>query len=151
MKQFRQTESTINHSGDKENYALQTAAASGHYSVVELLLTHAHTTDISNSEIMTAFNEACKNGHQKVVKLLLTSHMEVTDLKTSLEAAALHGHLAVVNMLIDYEEKHGLARTHSNGQDLFDLIGTVPDSSSQVRQSFCFVLERNPVHRTDDH
>ena len=27
----------------------------------------------SNSEIMTAFKEACKNGHQKVVKLLLTS------------------------------------------------------------------------------
>jgi ankyrin repeat protein len=140
------------YSRDEENYALQAAAASGHHSIVELLLAHVHTMGISNSEIMTAFKEACKNGHQKVVKLLLTSHMEVEDWEMALKAAALHGHLAVVNMLIDHEEKHGLARTHtvrssrSHGQDRFDPIGAVPNSPNQVRQSFYFVLEWNPEH-----
>jgi len=117
----------------EDNYALVAAAAKGHTTVVELLVSQLHTVDIPNSEIITAFKEACKNGHETVISLLLSVRIEVKDLEASLEIAALSGHLGVVNFLIDHEERLGLARAESLN------IGGPPASSLQVRRPICLL------------
>lgn len=121
----------------EDSYALQAAAASGHYSVVEFILTSVRMLDGRSYEAMNALKEACQNGHQKVVRFLLTciDRIRVEKLWEALEVAALHGHLAVVDMLIGYEEKLGLAETrtvHSERQDWFLQTRSNPSPSSQV-------------------
>lgn len=44
-----------------------------------------------------------------MVTQLLSDRLELRDLKAALEAAASNGHLTVVNLLIDYEHRLGLA------------------------------------------
>ena len=81
------------------------------------------TRGMLNSEITVAFKEACGNGHEKAVNRLLSDQVEVNDLKDGLESAALNGHLKVVNLLIDHEDRLGLAQVES------------VDSMTQVRRS----------------
>jgi ankyrin repeat protein len=95
------------------NYALRAAAAKGHVTVVELLLSQLDKIDIPKSGIVAAFKEACENGHEKVVNQLLSDRVEAKDLRAALEAAALKGHLTVVNILIDHEDRLGLARVET--------------------------------------
>ena len=95
---------------DAENYALRAAAAQGQVTVVELLLSQLDRLDISEFEIIGAFEEACKNGHVKVVNQMLSSRMKMRSVKAALRAAALNGHLTVVDILINYEERLGLAK-----------------------------------------
>ena len=95
---------------------MQGASASEHE--IEL-----DTRGMLNSEIIVAFKEACGNGHEKAVDRLLSDQVEVNDLKDGLEAAALNGHLKVVNLLIDHEDRLGLAQVES------------VDSLTQVRRS----------------
>ena len=102
------------HDGE-ESYALCAAAAKGHVTVVELLLSQLDKMDSTKSEIVAAFKEACENGHEKVVNQLLSDRVEVKDLKAALEAAALKGHLTVVNLLVDHEDRLGLARVETVG------------------------------------
>lgn len=104
-------------------YALRVAAANGHLNVVEFLLSHLDRMHIANSEIIAAFKEACGNGHEKVVSRLLSEQIQPEDFKDALEAAALKGHLTVVNILIDHEDRLGLAQIES------------VDSPFRVRQS----------------
>lgn len=90
---------------DKENYALQAAASKGHRSVVRLILDNWDSLDISSTEVRNALNEASTNGHEEVVRLLTTSRLDtVPHLVRALEGAASHGHLAIVNMLLAYEQ-----------------------------------------------
>ena len=49
---------------NRDNYALRAAATKGHVEVVELLLSHLDMMDISNSELVAAFEDACKNGQR---------------------------------------------------------------------------------------
>ncbi len=100
------------HSNDK-NYALSSAAAKGHFLVVELLLSQSGKLRISVPEIVAAFKEACRNGHEKVVAQLLSNRIDAKDFKAALEVAALKGHLKVVDFLIDREDSFGLARIES--------------------------------------
>ena len=93
----------------EENYALRVAAANGQVTVVELLLSQLDMIGIPKSEIVSAFKEACGNGHEKVVTQLLSDRLELRDLKAALKAAASNGHLTVVNLIIDYEHRLGLA------------------------------------------
>lgn len=121
----------------EDSYALQAAAASGHYSVVEFILTSVCMINGRSYEAMNALKEACRIGHRKLVRFLLTclDRIRVEKLREALEVAALHGHLAVVDMLIDYEENLGLAETrnvHSEGQDWFLRTRSNPSLSSQV-------------------
>ena len=81
------------------------------------------TRGMLNSEIIVAFKEACGNGHEKAVNRLLPDQVEVNDLKDGLEAAALNGHLKVVDLLINHEDRLGLAQVES------------VDSLTQVRRS----------------
>ena len=106
-----------------ENYALREAAANGHVAVVEFLLSQLNRMGIPKSEISAAFQEACVNGHEEVVNRLLSDLEEVRELNAGFEAAALEGHLTVVDLLIDHENRLGLAR-----------VETV-ESPTQVRQS----------------
>ena len=115
-------------SQDDEFYALRTAAANGHVTVVELFLSQIDTIRIPNSEIIAAFKEACGNGHEKAVSRLLSDQVEVKDLKDALEAAALKGHLKVVNLLVDHEDRLGLAQVES------------VDSPNQVRWSVYLIV-----------
>ena len=100
-------------SQDAEFYALRAAAANGHVTVVELFLSQLDTMKIPNSEIVAAFKEACGNGREKAASRLLSDHVEVKDLKNALEAAALKGHLTVVNLIVDHEDRLGLAQVES--------------------------------------
>ena len=100
-------------SDHEENYALRAAAAKGHVAVIKLLLSQLDRLEISKSEIAAAFNEACENGHAKVVDQMLSGHVEVWALKAAFETAALNGHLSVVNLLVDHEDRHGLARVET--------------------------------------
>ena len=93
-----------------EDYALRAAAAKGHAPVVQLLLSQLGTATFQESEIIAAFEEACEKGHEKVVNLLISDRMEEKDFGIGLEAAALNCHLKVVDVLIDYEDRLGLAR-----------------------------------------
>jgi len=98
---------------DEDNYALRAAAAKGHVTVVELLLSQFDRMDIPKSEFVAAFKEACENGHEQVVNKLISDRVEVEDLEAALEAAALKGHLTVVNVLIEHEDRLGLARVET--------------------------------------
>lgn len=128
-------------SDDKKNYVLRAAAAKGHVTVVELLLSQLDKIDISKSDIVAAFKEACENGHEKVVNQLLSDRVEVEDLKAALEAAALKGHLAVVNLLIDHEDRLGLTQAEtlhsSHPAAKRSNLDTWPafNSATQVRRS----------------
>ena len=114
-------------SQDDELYALRAAAANGHVTVVELLLSQLDTMKIPNSEIIAAFKEACGNGREKAASRLLSDQVEVKDLKDALEVAALKGHLTVVNLLVDHEYRLGLAQVES------------VDSPTHVRRSIYLI------------
>ncbi len=92
------------------NYALPAAAARGHVNVVKLLLGQLNKMDVPKSEIVAAFKEVYENGHEEVVSITIPDQIEVQDLQDALGAAALNGHMTVVNFLIDHEDKLGLAR-----------------------------------------
>jgi ankyrin repeat protein len=92
------------------NYALPAAAAKGHVNVVKLLFGQLNKMDIPKSEIVAAFNQACENGHEEVASIMISDQIEVQDLQNALGAAALNGHMTVVNFLIDHEDRLGLAR-----------------------------------------
>jgi len=96
-----------------ENYPLRSAAAKGHLAVIELLLGRFDELNIPESEIVAAFKEACENGHEQAAAKLLSDRIDAKDFKEALKAAALQGHLAVVNLLIDHEEMLGLAQVES--------------------------------------
>ena len=100
-------------SQNDEVYALRVAAANGHVNVIDVLLSRLDMMGIPKSEITVAFKEACGNGHEKAVSRLLSDQVEVKDLKDALEAAALKGHLTVVNLLIHHEDRLGLAQVES--------------------------------------
>lgn len=102
-------ESIYNYS-DNESYPLRSAAAKGHLAVVELLLGQLGEFNVADSEIVAAFQEACQNGHEEVAARLLSDRIDAKVLREGLEAAALQGHLPVVNLLISHEEMLGLAR-----------------------------------------
>jgi ankyrin repeat protein len=103
MVPYRQGSLEVRHA--KEHFGFRAAAAKGHITVVELLLSHLDKLDISSEEIVAAFKEACENGHEKVVSKLLSDRVELENLNAALEAAALNGHLTVVNLLIDHEDR----------------------------------------------
>lgn len=92
---------------------LRAAAAKGHVTVVRLLLSRRVEMDISENEIIAALKEACEKGHEAVANQLLYNRVQATDFDEALEAAALQGHLKVVDLLIDYEERLGLVRVES--------------------------------------
>ncbi len=96
-----------------ENHPLRSAAAKGHLAVIELLLGRFDELNFPESEIVAAFKEACENGHEQAAAKLLSDRIGAEDLKEALKAAALQGHLAVVNLLIDHEEMLGLAQVES--------------------------------------
>ena len=83
---------------------LEKAAASGHLSVVELLLKSG--ADVCNITFgqKTALHFAAESGHLSVVELLLKSGADVFDktfnMKTALHFAAESGHLSVVELLL---------------------------------------------------
>ena len=93
-----------------EDRALREAAANGHVAVVEFLLSQIDKMGIPKSEIVAAFQEACANGHEELVNRLLSDREEARELNAGFEAAALEGHLTVVDLLIDHENRLGLAR-----------------------------------------
>ena len=99
--------------GDEENYALRSAAAGGHLAVVKLLLSRANVLEIPDSAIVAAFVQACENGHERVVEHLLLDIVDVGDFQFALEVAAIEEHLAVVDLLLDHEERLGLARVET--------------------------------------
>lgn len=98
---------------NEDNYALHVAAAKGHVTVVELLLSQVDKMDLPMSQIFAALMEACENGHEKVVNQMLSDRVEGEDLKAAFEIAALEGHLTVVNLLIDHEDRLGLAQVET--------------------------------------
>ena len=120
-------------SQDDQVYTLRVAAANGHVTVVELLLSRLSTAGILDSEIILAFKEACGNGHENAVIRLLSDQVKVEDLKDALETAALKGHLTVVNLLIDHENRLGLAQIES------------VDSPIQVRRSYLTAVWANKI------
>jgi ankyrin repeat protein len=120
----------------EENYALRAAAAEGHVRVVELLLSELDEMDIPRSEIVAALKQACENGHDKVVTQLLSEQVEAMDLEAALKAAALKGHLTVVNLLIDREDRLGLARVATVG------FINISKSPTQVRRPTYLAVPR---------
>ena len=91
--------------GDEENYALQAASSMGRNSVVKLILDHWHTLGISSAEVRNALYEASTNGHEDTVRILTTSTLDMAPhLESALVMAASHGHLAIVDLLLTYEE-----------------------------------------------
>ena len=128
---------------NEENHALRAAAANGHVTVVELLLSQLDMIDISESEIAAAFREASENGHEKVVSQLLSDRIEVEDLKAALEAAALKGHLKVVNLLIDHEDTLGLAQVETVYISHPGAKGSNLDIYSQVRRCTYFAVPKS--------
>ncbi|KAL9063940.1 MAG: hypothetical protein Q9161_009193, partial [Pseudevernia consocians] len=87
-----------------ENYALCAAAANGHATVVELLLKHRETMNISKNEIGAAFVEACKNGHVTMIELLLneldTMDISKSKIGATFVAACKHWQEEVGNLLL---------------------------------------------------
>lgn len=133
---------------DEENHALRAAAANGHVTVVELLLSQLDMMDISESEVVAAFKEASENGHEIVVSQLLSRRVEVKDLKAALEAAALKGHLTVVNLLIDHEDRLGLARVETVHISHPAAKGSNLDIYSQVCRSTDFAVPKSRCRST---
>ncbi len=89
----------------QQNYALQAAASKGCHSVVKLMLDRWESLDISSAEVYNALIEASTNGREEVVRLFTNSKLDIVSyVEEALEAAALHGHLAIVDMLLAYEE-----------------------------------------------
>ena len=127
---------------DEENYALQAAASKGRNSVVRLILDHWDSLDISSVEVRNALTEASKNGHEDVVRLLTTSKLDiVSHLEGALKEAALHGHLAIVDMLLAYgeapkPEDHRTAQACISTEQAQDFV--IP-SSDQVYRPGLFV------------
>ena len=109
-------------------HALRVAAANGNLIVIELLLPRLDMMGVPDSEIIVAFKEACSNGHDEVVNRLLSDQIAVEDLKDGLKAAALKGCLRVVDLLIDHENRLGLAQVES------------VDSPTQVRRSTHLIM-----------
>lgn len=93
--------------------AFQEACGNGHEQVVALFLSQFSQIDIPNLGIVAAFGKACENGHENVVNRLLSDRALLKDPKAAFEVAALKGHLTVVNVLIDHEERLGLARVET--------------------------------------
>ena len=132
----------------EESSAFCAAAAGGHITVVKLLLSQLHNMAISKPEVVTAFQEACMNGRAEVVSQLLSDQVEVGDLKPAMEAAAFRGHLTVVNLLIDHENRLGLTRVETirlirpaaNGS-IFEYQLAL-ESSIQVCRSTYLVITR---------
>ena len=93
--------------------AFQEACGNGHEQVVALFLRQSSRINIQNLGTVVAFRKACENGHENVVNRLLSDRALLKDSKAAFEAAALKGHLTVVNVLIDHEERLGLARVES--------------------------------------
>ncbi len=128
------------HNCGEQNSALYAAAARGHITVVKLLLSQFDKMDIPKSEIFAAFIEACGNGHGKRIDEMLSTQVELKDLKTAIKAAGMNGHLKVVNLLIDHEDKLGLARVETlrNKRPTTKISNTNIDlaliSPTQVRQ-----------------
>ncbi len=124
----------------EQNYALYVAAARGDITVVKLLLSQFDKMNIPKSEIFAAFIEACGNGHGKRIDEMLSTQVELKDLKTAIKAAGMNGHLKVVNLLIDHEDKLGLARVETlrNKRPTTKISNTNIDSAlvspTQVRQ-----------------
>lgn len=89
----------------EKNYLLQAAASKGHESVVKLLLCQWKTLGISDTELGNALKEASINGCKSIIRLLITSQLDMTPfVEAALEGSALHGHLAIIDMLLSYEE-----------------------------------------------
>lgn len=129
---------TIDISKEEIGAALIEACKNSHVTVIELFLKHRDTMDISKDEIGAAFVEACKNGKEKVVNLLFCDKLEVEVMRAALSAAASEGHINVVKLLRDREDKLGLTRVESVSVSGF----ATRDSWTQVRQSTCLAPPR---------
>ena len=90
------------------------ACKNGQVIVVELLLKHRDTMDISKDEISAAFVEACKNGHVTIVELLLSQldTMDLSKTKTvaAFVAACKHWQEEVIDLLLSDELKLEIVR-----------------------------------------
>ena len=115
---------------EKIGAALVEACRNSHVTVVELLLKYRDTMDISKDEIDTAFVEACKNGKEMVVNLLLSDKLKIEVMRAALSAAASEGHLKVINLLKDHEDKLGLTQINSGNVSCL----AARDLWTQVRQ-----------------
>ncbi|KAG9408444.1 hypothetical protein AC1031_021683 [Aphanomyces cochlioides] len=85
--------------------ALHVASSEGHLEVVEELISHGATVDVTDKDGQTPLHLAAQNGHAHVVKMLL-DHGATADAvrhvtrDTPLHLAAMNKHLAVVQELL---------------------------------------------------
>ena len=98
---------------------LQIAAASGHLSIVEYLLTNTANLDLKPGRV-NAFHLAADNGHVDIMKHLLAFNplllsMVDHDGNTPLHHACVHGHLHVVTFLCN-EAKHSVVVRNKRGE-----------------------------------
>ena len=121
---------TMDISKDKIGAAFVEACNNGHITIVQLLLNELETRDIAKDKISTALIGACMNGQENVVSLLLSDGVKVEFMRAALSAAALEGHIRVVKLLIEYEDRLTLARVET--ESVSRLVAR--DSWTQVRQ-----------------
>ena len=87
------------------NHALQAAASKGRESVVRVILDHWYSLNVSSTEAHNALKEASKNGHEDIVRMLLDTDIGMTScVQDAIKEATSHGYLAIVNILLAYEE-----------------------------------------------
>ena len=88
--------------------------------MIGLLLCQPVQLGLPRSEIVSAFKEACENGHAEVAGRFLSVQLEAKELRAAAEAAASHGHLAVLKLLTDQEVSHRKVHTDTTDPSRFD-------------------------------
>ncbi|KAJ4857717.1 ankyrin repeats (3 copies) domain-containing protein [Trichoderma breve] len=123
---------------DPRGWAIQTAAAEGHYSVVEELLrrganVNAHTPNNERFPEGTAIQAACESGRVDIVKLLLQHHAN-PNIGSGIDAppivvAARRGFLEILDMLVEARAELNVLGGPDMSTPLINAAACLPNTS----------------------
>ncbi|XP_051481070.1 CARD- and ANK-domain containing inflammasome adapter protein-like [Apus apus] len=117
----------INAQNSSSETLLHVAAANGHLTIMEYLITKGAKIDVKDKKGRTALHRAAEKGHSDAVKVLLRHGAYLysldTESKTPLNLAAQNNHTHVLKMLLKEE-----ARSHRNQHNFLHMAALKDES-----------------------